>query len=208
MRLNLKRRQFLKMMITGTTVVVLGDFAKKTLAQELAQKQPIIATKPSFRTTKLKYKAVRFNLQFNNKPVSNNNSNNNSVRLVIKVPIKRPNNQVPGIKLTIETEYTNKTGNPVYLIGCGKPSAPILQKYVDGQWVTAYAPVEAACLSIPPLKLQNGEIYRETYYVEGYLPGYNFAPTFDVPVPGRYRLVREIYKKWSDKEQYASELLP
>ncbi|WP_446375128.1 hypothetical protein [Coleofasciculus sp. E2-BRE-01] len=116
------------------------------------------------------------------------------------------NNPQPGVKLTIETEYTNTTGNTVYLIGCHQPSAPQLQKYRDGEWVTVYSPVENECLS-PPWEIPPGETYQDTYQVYGYLPGYNAAPTFDAPIPGRYRLVRDIYQQLSDPVNEA-ELLP
>lgn len=115
-------------------------------------------------------------------------------------------NPQPAVQLTIETEYTNTTDNTVYFIGCNQPSAPQLQKYRDGKWVTVYSPIENLCLS-PPWEIAPGETYRDTYQVYGYLPGYNAAPTFDAPIPGRYRLVREIYQQLSDSLT-ESELLP
>ncbi len=116
------------------------------------------------------------------------------------------NDSRPAVQLTIETEYTNTTDNTVYLIGCHQPSAPQLQKYKDGEWVTVYSPVENECLS-PPWEISPGETYRDTYQVYGYLPGYNAAPTFDATIPGRYRLVRDIYQELSDPVNEA-ELLP
>lgn len=112
----------------------------------------------------------------------------------------------PAVQLTIETEYTNTTENTVYFIGCHHPSAPQLQKYQGGKWVTVYSPIENQCLS-PPWDIAPGETYRETYQVYGYLPGHNAAPTFDASIPGRYRLVRDIYQQLSDP-LHESELLP
>jgi len=110
------------------------------------------------------------------------------------------------VQLTIETEYTNTTENTVYFMGCHHPSAPQLQKYQEGKWVTVYSPIENLCLS-PPWDIAPGETYRETYQVYGYLPGHNAAPTFDASIPGRYRLVRDIYQQLSDPLN-ESELLP
>ncbi|MEB3178340.1 MAG: hypothetical protein VKL59_04760 [Nostocaceae cyanobacterium] len=118
----------------------------------------------------------------------------------------RNNTSKPAIELTIQTEYTNNTGKTVYLVGCEKPAAPTLQKYVDGRWITAYEPVENQCLR-RPWEIRNGQTYKDTYQVRGYIPGNNIAPTFDVPVPGKYRLVREIYSTWSD-QPYTSQFLP
>jgi hypothetical protein len=118
----------------------------------------------------------------------------------------RTNDSKPAIELTIDTEYTNTTGKSVYLVGCQEPDAPTLQKYENGRWVTAYETVENQCLS-KPVEIKNNQTFQDTFKVRGYIPGNNIVPTFDVPVPGKYRLVREIYSKWSD-QPYTSQLLP
>lgn len=98
----------------------------------------------------------------------------------------------PRITFAIPTSFTNEMDTDVYLLGCKVPSPPELIRQEGGDWVIAYAPVVQLCLS-PPWRLQPGETFRDTLWVEGFLPGYNAAPTFNTEVDGTYRLVRRVY---------------
>ena len=100
--------------------------------------------------------------------------------------------RVPHVEITIPVVYRNTTDTYVYLIGCRTPFRPVLEKRVDRKWVSAWVPVEDACLS-PPWPIGPGETFRDTVRVFGVRPGYNAAPTFDTEVPGTYRLVQRLY---------------
>lgn len=98
-------------------------------------------------------------------------------------------------ELTMELAYVNPTSGPVYIPTCHTPHPPALQKWVGGEWVTAYSPVVLECLG-PPVVIGRGETYRYTYRVEAsHRP--NTFPRFEVAeVPGTYRLVWHILGTW------------
>lgn len=108
-------------------------------------------------------------------------------------------------RVVVDVPYTlaNTTAAPIYLIGCKRPPAPVLQRRVEGEWETAYAPVELGCLS-PPWTVEPDAVRHDTLRMEAHLPGQNIAPTFEVDeIEGVYRLVQSIYH---DVE--GEELLP
>ena len=96
----------------------------------------------------------------------------------------------------IRMEIRNDGDRDLALLGCIKPSMPILQKRVDDDWVTVYAVAEPACLS-PPWFLEPGDVYRDTLRVEAELEtGILGVLVWEshIPVNGEYRLERGIYE--------------
>lgn len=94
------------------------------------------------------------------------------------------------VALDVSYALANTTSDPVFLIGCQHPPAPVLQKRVEGEWQTAYAPVELLCLS-PPWTVAPGSVRRDTLRAEAHLPGQNIAPAFEADeIDGMYRLVQ------------------
>ena len=106
----------------------------------------------------------------------------------------RPQNsgRYSGVEVTIPMQFTNVTADAVYFVGCRKPPAPLLQKWQEGEWVTAWDAVELLCLS-PPWVIAPGATFHDTLRVSGYWPGQNAAPVFRTEVPGRYRLIRKVH---------------
>ena len=99
-------------------------------------------------------------------------------------------------ELTIHLAYTNPTAGPVYIPTCREPGPPVLQKWVDGKWVTAYSPVVSLCLG-PPVVIAAGETYSYTYRVFASRSP-NSIPRFQVAeIPGQYRLMWHILGTWT-----------
>ena len=98
--------------------------------------------------------------------------------------------EVVRVTFTIATTYTNVLSDTVYLLGCHRPSPPVLQKDTGDAWTRAYSASEDLCLS-PPWRIAPGTTYRDTLYVRGYRSGGD--PLFRTEVDGTYRLVRSVY---------------
>lgn len=114
------------------------------------------------------------------------------------------------VRLDIPFTITNAKDEPIYMLGCGRAPAPLLQKNVGGEWVTAYSPVELMCLS-PPFIIEPGETFYDTLRVHGALPGQNTEPTFDTKIKGVYRLVHTFYidpDSFDDLNTRSKNLLP
>lgn len=114
-----------------------------------------------------------------------------------------------GVRFDIPYTVTNTTGEAVYMIGCKRPAAPVLQKKSGEEWVTAYSPIEQLCLS-PPFILEPGEQHRDTLQVYGVFPGQNAAPEFLTDVEGKYRLEKRIYsdpETFENSEDWSENLL-
>ena len=112
-------------------------------------------------------------------------------------------------ELTMHLTYTNPTASPVYIPTCHQPGPPVLQKWVDGTWVTAYAPVVLRCLG-PPVIIEPGDTYRYTYRVYA-TRAPNSGPRLQVAeVPGQYRLIWHILGTWTPNgpEPGLGQLLP
>ncbi len=93
-----------------------------------------------------------------------------------------------GYQATIVLTYTNPTAAPVYIASCGGPHPPLIEKWENGEWVTAYNPPVPLCYS-PPVEIQPGQAYTYTYRVIVGLPADNAYPKFQVSeIPGTYRL--------------------
>lgn len=99
-------------------------------------------------------------------------------------------------ELTIGLTYRNTSGGTAYISTCKAPVPPVLEKWEDGKWVTAFAPVVLMCLG-PPVVIEAGEAYAYTYRVlASHQP--NTYPQFEVAeIPGRYRLVWHILGTWT-----------
>lgn len=99
-------------------------------------------------------------------------------------------------ELTIDLAYTNPTPEPAYIPTCREPGPPILQKWVDGKWVTAYSPVVLRCLG-PPVVIDAGETYSYTYRVFASRSPNSFPRLQVTEIPGQYRLVWHILGTWT-----------
>lgn len=98
--------------------------------------------------------------------------------------------------LTIEATYTNLTGKTVYIPGCHSPDPPVLEKWQEDKWVTAYAPVVLLCLGSPVI-IGAGDVYAYTYRISAARTP-NTSPRFEVAeLPGTYRLVWRILSTWT-----------
>ena len=105
-------------------------------------------------------------------------------------------------------EIRNTTGGPLYRIGCRTAPPPTLEKLVEGEWVTAYAPIVNLCLS-PPFEIAPGEVRRDTLQVQGFLPGQNAGPEFETDVEGTYRLHLRLYSSLTDERSpLGKDLVP
>lgn len=114
-----------------------------------------------------------------------------------------------GVRFDIPYTVKNTTGEAIYMIGCKRPAAPVLQKKTGEEWVSAYSPVELLCLS-PPFILKPGEQYRDTLQVYGVFPGQNTYPEFLTDVEGTYRLKKRIYsdpETFENSEEWSENLL-
>jgi hypothetical protein len=89
----------------------------------------------------------------------------------------------------IPYEFVNRTGDTVYLTNCRGDFGLRLEKWHEGEWVTAWTPVQLMCLS-PPLEIGPGATFADTVHVIAGLPGSNVMPKLEVEeVDGAYRLV-------------------
>ena len=115
-----------------------------------------------------------------------------------------------GVRFDIPYTITNTTDGAVYMIGCKRPSAPVLQKRINGEWISAYSSVEQGCLS-PPFIVKPGDQRQDTLRVYGVFPGQNAFPEFLTDVEGEYRLKKKIYSNpetFKDSENWNEQLLP
>jgi len=85
--------------------------------------------------------------------------------------------------------YTNTTPKPISKAGCGVLPFPDLEKKVNDEWVPAYFPIYAACLTKPDFKLESGESYHGVLKFLAFEPGHNTEPVLKVDsIDGTYRL--------------------
>jgi hypothetical protein len=95
------------------------------------------------------------------------------------------------VKFTINYSYVNRTAGAVFLPTCWRPYRPVIEKKVEGRWETVFQSAELMCAG-PPVRIEPGEKYRDTFDVEAFLPGNNMHPKLKVDVreiEGVYRLV-------------------
>ena len=115
-----------------------------------------------------------------------------------------------GVRFDIPYTITNTTDEAVYMIGCKRPMAPVLQKRTNGEWVPAYSSVEQLCMS-PLFIVKAGGQWQDTLRVYGIFPGQNAFPEFLTDVEGEYRLKKKIYSNpetFKDSEKWNKQLLP
>ena len=98
--------------------------------------------------------------------------------------------------LTIGLSYTNPTGSSVYIPTCHVPNPPVLEKWENGEWVTAYAPVVWLCLG-PPVIIGAGDVYRYTYRVSATRRPNTLPRLAVTQIPGTYRLVWHMLGTWT-----------
>ena len=85
--------------------------------------------------------------------------------------------------------FTNPRQAPVYVVNCGGNAPPGLEKFVDGQWISAWSAIVPLCLS-PPIVIAAGQVYHGHLQLFAGYPANNVYPKFDTPqIPGEYRLV-------------------
>jgi hypothetical protein len=85
--------------------------------------------------------------------------------------------------------FTNPLNRPVAVPACHNHYRPLLQKRVDGEWITAYAPVELMCITAPHV-IGPHETYRFIFAVRPGMPDSNTWPRFETQeIPGTYRLL-------------------
>jgi hypothetical protein len=96
------------------------------------------------------------------------------------------------MELTISFTYTNQTGRTAYLPKCLSVHPPHLEKFVNGNWVLAYASAVPACLE-PPVQVKSGKTYQHIFKMTT-CP--NCSPFLPDKVEGTYRLVWGIYETW------------
>lgn len=111
-----------------------------------------------------------------------------------------------GINGHIGYVFTNPTRAPVHFTGCRGVEQPVLEKWVDGQWVTALPAVILDCRG-SPIVVQPGREYRGSVDINGVGPEVNAAPKFSVDsIPGTYRFVwHKVFQAYDDAHR---ELLP
>ena len=111
--------------------------------------------------------------------------------------------------LEISYTYHNQGPNSVYLGTCLGVASQVLEKLIEGAWITAYSPICPQVLG-PPLKIGPGERYRTTL---------RLVPASWDPDPrngtwhggddiaGTYRVPELVYSDWSIK-QFDERTLP
>lgn len=88
----------------------------------------------------------------------------------------------------IDFTFTNRTAGVISLPACRGVYPPLLERWTDGEWVTAYDPPRLMCYE-PPTEVAPGETLRETLRVSAGRPGSNVEPKLEVPaIEGTYRL--------------------
>lgn len=94
-----------------------------------------------------------------------------------------------GYAVSIPLVYTNKTGKRIYIPTRDGTYPPVLEKWVKGAWVTAYAQVVVMYKGLP-IVINPGEEYQYVFEIEAARTGSNAGPQFEVAeIPGSYRLV-------------------
>lgn len=92
------------------------------------------------------------------------------------------------LETTINVTFENRTGHAVSLATCHGAFPPVIEKSVEGKWVTAFAPISMMCAG-PPVVIANGETYEYPFQVVAGAPGSNIGPQFtELPIAGTYRL--------------------
>ena len=92
-------------------------------------------------------------------------------------------------RVDISYVYTNRSGNPVYLVNCNGGFGLHLERDENGAWQYAWGPVLNRCLS-PPIVIASNATFADTLHVRAGSFGSNSFPQFDVDDPsGTYRIV-------------------
>jgi hypothetical protein len=92
-----------------------------------------------------------------------------------------------GYTAKIGVELTNTTSATIYLANCHGQSALRLEKFVNGEWKSAWTAIIPSCASYP-VKLVPNATYEPQVLFSAGLPGTNVYPQFNVhPIDGIYR---------------------
>ena len=88
----------------------------------------------------------------------------------------------------IPFSYTNSTGRTIYVQNCNRIVPPVLEKKIDGAWITVWGAAVPQCLSAP-IVIRDGDTYRDTLEVVGGFSDGNVLPKFLAPqIDGTYRM--------------------
>ena len=104
--------------------------------------------------------------------------------------------------LEIAYAYINESNQAFYLASCLGRVSEILEKFVDGDWITAYAPACPLVLT-PPIKIAAGSRHDATIqlYPSTWNPNANNASWKGGDIEGTYRITEKIYGEW-DQEKF------
>jgi hypothetical protein len=94
-----------------------------------------------------------------------------------------------GHQARIGMNFVNSTGLPVYMVNCSGGVGWSLERFTNGRWQHAYAPIMLACLS-HPIIVSAGEARRLETTIFAARPGSNINPKFEGGnIEGIYRVV-------------------
>ncbi len=112
-----------------------------------------------------------------------------------------------GVAGTIQARLTNSTGESIYFVNCNGNAEATLEKWIDGQWRLAWAPVIQDCLS-EPIIVPPGATWDTTIHIFAGPRGSNSYPQFEVEESaGSYRLVwHEVLSSFQDKLPFGEPL--
>lgn len=94
-----------------------------------------------------------------------------------------------GVRTEISYTFANAADDPIYIVNCQGATPVVLEKKVEGEWVTVWGNAVNDCPS-PPVVIGSGEDALRTLSVYGGNPGCGCGPQFSVADrSGVYRLV-------------------
>lgn len=109
-----------------------------------------------------------------------------------------------GVGTEIPITFTNRSGEPIYIVNCNGQLSTHLEKRVEGEWVGFWGGITDLCLS-PPIVIEPGSDFSATVKVWAAYPSDNHRvyPRWpDTRVAGEYRLVLHSMVFAYDPDQY------
>lgn len=109
----------------------------------------------------------------------------------------------------VEMQYTNRRRDTVYVANCGGATAVKLERFVAGQWRTAYEPPVFNCFS-QPIVITPGATRRFTLLIGAGVPGGTVEPRWPyTDVDGTYRVVwGQFLSSYREDRQPRGDALP
>ncbi|MCC5905546.1 MAG: hypothetical protein JJU13_05035 [Balneolaceae bacterium] len=101
-------------------------------------------------------------------------------------------------KVEVTYAYINKSSKNFYPGSCLGATASILEKHVNGEWMTAYAPFCARPLGAP-IKINPREVYNASIQLSPWLwdPESNNETWLGGDIEGTYRVREKVYDDWN-----------